>query len=452
MVPVFLGAIGFNNYAFWLVLNAIVLMIRSLSLGQLHYISNLINLNYHTRKNIDKELLSGQGANILCISVQIIIGLAVSFPQILSVFSSFSVSYLVAAHAQSSFIFLLLSRIIFQYTNLYLLRLFEPLGKINLTIKYQFFSDLLDFIVMFIAVYFTGSIFYTCFIVFFFSLLFLIYIYFFVKKNVTFNIPLFKGINYFESFLIVKGAIFLTFSFIIEKIYEVGLNLVVVRTYATQILPQFTTNRVMSNFLYRISDVMVKPLFPGIQKEFTLNNERYILENMITFWRLSNAVLIAGITLGMPFFFGLYSFWTDNTLKFNIDLICYLFMAIAFQNYSMIFIEFFKKTNLSKQILTANSIKVGLTIGGIFLFGYLGNIPGLGIAMVIGEIVSLLYILKVITTSFKTNYAVKAFLTNLLPVIIFSIALVLYIYTQNYILLVLCNSLALVYIYKSKNI
>ncbi|MXN91962.1 hypothetical protein GR160_12075 [Flavobacterium sp. Sd200] len=451
IVPVFFAAIGFNDYAFWLVLSAIVLMIRSLNLGQLHYTSNLINLNYHYKKNIDSELRSGQGANIIWILIQVIIGLAVSFPQVLAFFSNFSVNYLVSSWAQYSFILLLFSRIIFQYTNLYLLRLFEPLGKINLTIKYQFFSDLIDFAALLIGIYISGSIFYSCLIVFVFSLVFLVFIYLFVKRNVPFTVPVFKGINYYESFLIVKASMYLTFSFVIEKIYEVGLNLVVVRTYATQVLPQFTTNRVMSNFLYRVSDVMVKPLFPAIQKEFTLNNERYVLSNMVTFWRVSNAVLIVCITLGMPFFFDLYKFWTGNKLELNMGLICYLFIAIAFQNFSMIFIEFFKKTNLTKQMLTVNIIKVSLTVSGIFLFGFINNVPGLGIAMIMGEVVSLVYVFKVVMNSFKTNYVLKIFIGNLLPVVIFSISLALYIYLQNYALLLMCNFLAILSIYKFKH-
>ncbi|KGO87430.1 hypothetical protein Q765_07125 [Flavobacterium rivuli WB 3.3-2 = DSM 21788] len=446
IVSVFIATVGKHDYAFWLVLSAIVLMIRAINLGQLHYTSNLVNLNYHIKQDISKELLSGQGANILFMLAQILLSIVIAYPPVLSFFSNFDITYITSIHAQYSFVLLVFSRVILQYISLYLLRLFEPIGKIQVSIKYQVIGETLDFLVIVAAIYFTKSIFYTSLALFFFSILFSGYIYYYVKKNVPFAIPFLKGVNFRDSLLVIRQSATLTFSFIVEKIYEVGLNLVIVRAFATSALPQFDTNRKMSNAFYRVSNVLVTPILPSIQKEFTLKNENYILDKMTVFWRFSNAMLLLCVTAGMPFFLDIYTKWTSNKIDFNLNLICYLFMAIAYQNYSMIFIEFFKKTNLSKQMLVTNVVKVSATILSILVFGYYNNVGGMGIALLLGEVIALAYALIIIIAIFKSRHAVTVFLTNLLPVVLLSLTLLVYTFSLNYLLFLICNSFVLLYI------
>ena len=445
IVPVFIASAGKDDYAFWLVLFAVALMIRAINLGQLHYTSNMVNLNYHIKHDISHELNSGQGANILYIAAQILLSVAVSYPPVLAYFTNSSPEYIVKVYAQYSFLLLVVSRILLQYVSFYLLRLFEPIGKIQVSIKYQVIGETLDFLVIVAAIYFTHSIFYTCLALFVFSVLFSGYIYYYVKKNVPFAIPFIKNIRYKDSLIVIRQSATLTFSFIVEKIYEVGLNLVIVRGFAASVLPQFDTNRKMSNAFYRVSNVLVTPILPSIQKEFTLKNEHYILDKMSVFWKFSNALLLLCVTLGMPFFLNIYTKWTNDEIDFNLNLICYLFMAIAFQNYSMIFIEFFKKTNLSGQMLINNIIKVSVTVLFILLFGHYHYVSGLGIALLLGEVTALIYTLLVIVAVFNSKPAIKIFAVNLLPVLMLSLSLVMYIYLLNYWLLLLSNSLILLY-------
>jgi len=446
IVPVFIASVGKHDYAFWLVLFAIALMIRSINLGQLHYTSNMVNLNYHIKQDISKELMSGQGANVLYMMAQVLLSIIISYPPVLAYFTHTNLKYVIDIHAQYSFILLVFSRILLQYVSLYLLRLFEPVNKIQHSLKYQFIGETLDFLVIVATIYITHSILFTALASFVFAVFFSAYVYYYVKKHVPFSLPFIKDINYRDSFTVIRQSATLTFSFIVEKIYEVGLNLVIVRAFASSVLPQFDTNRKMSNAFYRVSNVLVTPILPSIQKEFTLNNESYILNKMSIFWRFSNAMLLLCVTVGMPFFLKIYTKWTNHVIDFNLNLICYLFMAIAFQNYSMIFIEFFKKTNLSRQMLINNIIKVSTTVAGILIFGYYKNVGGLGIALLLGEISALVYALLVVVAVFKSKPAIKIFFVNLLPAVLLSITLVMYIYSLNYWLLLFSNSLVLLYI------
>ena len=448
LIPAFLSSVGEYDYAFWLVLYSIAFMIRALNLGQLHYTSNLINLNYHIKHDISGELLLGQGANLIFMYVQVFFGLIISFPHILTLLSGFPVSYLLAVNAQYSLILLVVSRIIFQYVNLYLLRLFEPVNRIQTSIKFQTLGDLLDFIVVVAAIYFTHSIFYTCLILLVFTMLFAGYVYYFVKRNVPFTIPFLKNVDYRKSLSILKSSSVLTFSFIVEKIYEVGLNLVIVRAYVALVLPQFNTSRTMSNSFFRVSNALVIPLLPGIQKEFALGNEHYILNRMIAFWRNTNVILLLSITAGMPFFGYIYKIWTGNKMDFDVNLLCFLFMAIALQGYSIMFYEFLKKTNASKQILISNIIKVVVTVAAIFIFGRHNMIKGLGISLFLAELFTLVYVFLVMMAIFKDKAAYKTFFKGLIPVVLFVISLVIYMATLNYWIFLVINIITLAYILK----
>lgn len=445
LVPVFLTTVGKDKYALWLILYTIALMIRSLNLGQLHYTSNLVNLSYHIKQDITTELSLGQGANIICMSFQFLLGITVSFPVILNLFSNLPVDYLISSNAQYSLALLVFSRVIHQYVTLYLLRLFEPIGKIQTTIKYQTIGEVIDLGVTAAALYVTHSIAYTSAATFLFSIFFLVWMYVYVGKNVPFTLLLYKNIDYKGSVKVIRQSSLLTFSFIVEKIYENGLNLVIARAYTASILPQFDTNRKMSNAFYRASNVVVAPILPGIQKEFTLKNEKYILDKMMVFWRFSTAMFILCVTIGMPLFSIIYTKWTGNTIRFNVNLICYLFMAIAFQNYSLIIIEFFKKTNLSKQMLITNIVKVSITIICLFLFGYYGLVSGLGGALLIGEIIAIIYILLVMVALFNASSAIRVFVSGLIPVVLVSISLMVYMNILNYKLFFACNALILLY-------
>ena len=448
LIPAFLSSVGEYDYAFWLVLYSIAFMIRALNLGQLHYTSNLINLNYHIKHDIGGELLLGQGANLIFMYIQVLLGVIVSFPHILTLLSGFPVSYLIATNAQYSLILLVISRVILQYVCLYLLRLFEPVNKIQTSIKFQTLGDLLDFITVVAAIYFTHSIFFTNIIVLVVTIIFAGYVYYFVKKDLPFAVPFLKGISYKKSFTIIKSSSVLTFSFIVEKIYEVGLNLVIVRAYTALVLPQFNTSRTMSNSFFRVSNALVIPLLPGIQKEFALSNENYILNKMVVFWRNANIILLFSITAGMPFFSYIYVKWTGNKMDFDLNLLCFLFMAISLQSYSVMFYEFLKKTNASRQILISNVIKVVITVAVIFIFGRYNIIKGLGIALFAAELITLVYVFLVMMAIFKDKAAYKTFLIGLIPVILFSLSLVLYMSTLNYWIFFVVNILILAYILK----
>jgi O-antigen/teichoic acid export membrane protein len=451
LVPVFIFTVGSYGYSFWLILSTIVTLVTALSLGHLHYSSNLINISYHKKGDVDNEFLKIQGANYIYIVLQLLLGVILSFTPVLSLVSSFPVNYLEANHAGYAFLFLLIGKIIYQYCGLFVLRLFEPIGRINTTLKYQAIGDMVDFLAILTMIFATHSIFYTCIAVFISNVSFSVIMMVYVSRKAPFKLTLKKS-NFADSHRFIKTSFSLNASFLIEKVYETGLNLIIVRVFSPAILPVFTTSRILTNIFYRICTVMVVPLFPDIQKEFALNNYSYIIDKMKVFWTVLSLFIIICISIGLPLLPYIYSIWTSNKLSFNIQLICLLFMAVSFQNFGMIISEFFKRTNFSRQILIFNTIKSVITIAAIVAFGNAAYLPGLGVALLLGELLCVIYSMGVLRGIFKNNVTLNVLLSYMLPIVLFCASLLFYIWILNYWLFLFCDLIIIIIcMYKNDN-
>jgi hypothetical protein len=451
LVPVFIITVGSYGYSFWLILSTIVIMITALNLGHLHYSANLLNFIYHKKEDVGQEMVKIQSASLIYGLLQLLVGICICYPPVFSYISGFPENYIRLNNTGIAFILLLAGKFFLQYTSAFTLRLFEPVGRINTTLKYQAIGEAADLAATIITIYFTRSIFYTCLVVFLVNIAFTILTTIFVSNNVPFNIAHDKGLRFTNPLSMLRGSFVLNTSFLVEKIYEAGLNLIVVRVFGTAVVPLFTTSRVLTNIFYRICTVMVVPLFPVIQKEYALDNQDSIISKMKVFWSLLSMALIVCITIGMPLLPYIYNLWTHNKLEFNLSIICFLFMAVSFQNFGMIINEFFKKTNLSKQILTFNVLKCVITIATLSLFGYYSYLAGLGLALFIAEMVCAFYSILILIGIFKNKISVRVIATYLVPVILFCLSLSFYLYKENYWLFLLFNS-AILFFTRKKDI
>jgi hypothetical protein len=448
LVPIFIVSVGEYGYSFWIILSTIVTLLTALNLGHLHYSSNVINITYHLKGTIEKEIKRIQGANYLYVTLQLIIGVLLSFTPVLSLVTSFPANFIQQNYSGIGFLLLLTGRIFLQYSGLFLLRLLEPVGRIETTLKFQAIGEIVDFAAVASAIFFTGSILLTCIAAFVANLLFTIGMLIFVSKIVPFKIFLHK-VNIPDALQFMKNSFSLNSSFLIERAYDTGLNLVIVRLFNTSVLPVFTTSRVLTNIFYRICWVIVIPLFPDIQKRFALKDSEYVIEKIKLFWSFVSVFIIFSVTVSLPFLPYIYSVWTHNKLGFNIYIVCFLFMAVSFQNFGMIINEFFKKTNFSKQILILNTIKSLVTISAIVLFGSVDYEQGLAIALIFGEFLCLVYSIHVLINIFKEQINWAIAISYFIPVLLFCLSMVIYLWELNYWVFFTINTLIIIF-YMSK--
>ena len=434
-MPFFLTAVGGNAYSFWLLLNTIAILIAALSLGHLHYCSNYLNLAYHKGIDMKAEFKAANSSNYTYLLVQIVLAGVLCYPPVLSFFSGFSQSYIIIEHGILCLLLLFGGRFVAQYISLFVLRLMEPLGLIKETLKYQTIAEFIDFTFTLVAIMATHSILYTTAAVFIANVSFGSIALLYVKKKVPYAISYFKITPWQQSVRFLRSSGFLNGSFMVEKVYDSGINLVVVAFFNTAALPVFYTTRVLSNVFYRFSITMILPLFPEVQKHYALKEYANILATIKKFWAFSGFIIIALIAVGMPLIPRIYSIWTKNELQFDIRLMGFLFMGVLFQNFATIVYEFYKKTNLSRQMLLLNVIRVSAMVLFIMVFGAHLYLPGLGVSFFIAETVCACYCLYQLSGVLKGQHILNSASPFLLPVVIFSISLGLYVVHLNYLVL-----------------
>lgn len=429
LVPVFIMALGGKGYSTWLLLFSLVSFVNALASGFLHYSCNLINISYHAGKNIQSLVYSVVRSTVWIVLIQLVLGFGLSSLPLLSLFVNLDLAYLNASNASSAFLFLLGGRLFYQYNTGFVLRLFEPSGNIKETLKFQFFSDFSDVIATAVLVYFTRNLLYTCAGLFVVNAITFCFSVVYVNRKTHFFS--FKGVSTVEGGLI-KKSLGLNAGFFIEKMYDSWLNILVSHFFGPVLVPVFNTTQKLVNIFYRLSYMIVQPLFPAIQKYFAVNDYALVSALIRKHWRISIVIIIASVTAAIPIIPALYRFWTGNVLEFDEALLSYLFMGILFQNFVFVISEFLKKTNFSRQFMVYSIIRAGTTILFMWIFSCYKYMPGIGESIAIAELVCMFYMLWVFSR--KAIFLPQTF-WYLGHVLIYCGLLLIYVFIRNYLVL-----------------
>ncbi|MDR0606128.1 MAG: hypothetical protein LBG80_17750 [Bacteroidales bacterium] len=442
LVPLILLAVGKDTYSIWLVLMALVNMVRAINVGQLNYSSNVINMNYAINKDITSQVELAKNANIIMGGIQLIIILILMIPDLLSFLLRESCQTVLDFHLSHSLLFLATSFILYQYCSLFLLRMFEPIGKINITIKYQTIGEFIDFVSTAMFFFMTKSILWTAIGTFISMSIYCVFIIAVVYKNIPFA-PKFRDlIDITNGFCNIKKSFILTISFLIEKLNDIGLNLFVTRSYNTQTVPLFNTLKTVTNSTMRISYAMVIPIMPEMQKYY-VKKEGYKMQSIIyKYWMVSTIVILITITVLCPFIPKIYTIWTVGKIEYNNILMFYLFLAVIVQSLAMIVVEILKKTNLIRRILFYNVLKVVTVIAILFTGGFLHKVEYIGIALLSGEVLALAFIFVTVEKRVMPPFAIIALQT--VAIGLFATAFYLYINAiVSYLLFILATLLTI---------
>lgn len=431
LVPVFISALGNDGYGAWLLLFSAASFINAFGSGFLHYSCNIINISYHAGNNIKALVSNIIKAIVQIVVLQAVLGLALSSVQLLSVFVNLDVHYLATHNASSAFLFLLGARLFYQYNLGFVLRMFEPSGHIKDTLKFQFFTDFIDLIATAVLVYATQNLLHSCIGIFAVNALLLVISVIYVQRRTGFFSL--RAATAGSSGLI-KKSFGLNAGFFIEKVYDSWLNLLVSHFFGPALVPVFNVTQKLVNVFYRLSYMLVQPLFPDIQKQFGLRNFAFVSQLIVRHWRILLSVIMASVTVSIPFLPWFYKRLTGNALAFDLSLLLFLFMGILLQNFIFIIGEFFKKTNFSRQFMIFSVLRVGSTISLMWVFSVVGYTPGIGASMALAELICVVYALYIFTNKVVVIRQMYYYLGF---VICFCALLLLYMVTRSYMLLLL---------------
>ncbi len=443
LVPFFLSGVGKEQYSLWLIFASIIFLIRAINLGQLNYSSNIININYHLKSDLKEEIAASLGSNFILIFVQILVGVIISMPYFLKIITGFSMDKILEFNSSFVFILLLLTRISHQFFSLFYLRLLEPLGKISKKIKYDAIGEFVDIIATMLLIFLTKNLLFIALGVLIFNL-----IYFFISYNfLKFQLKSFFvdiKIDFYKSIEVIVNSTSLLLSFIIEKLYENGLNIFITSFYSPLKVPLFSTTRTISNLSMRCSLVISEPLMPNLQKNFSNKDFEGIFDNFIYYWKITFLPILIIFSLLLPFVEDLYVYWTLGEITFNYKLFVWIFLSVFFLNYSSVISQFFRRTNYAKQLIFFNLVKTIVTLTVLYFYGITDNITGAGIAVFAGEFLSSSIIITMIYKIYGKEFFLRIF-KYFLICIVFSINSILFLELKNYVLFIAINFLIIIY-------
>ncbi len=429
LATLFLTAVGKDKYSLWLLLFNAASLITAFGNGFLHYSINYINISYHSGLRVPPLVKSIIKAAIWVILLQLVIGYVMCNPVLLSSFLKVNYSYLTVNQGRLVCLFLLLSRLLHQYSGSFIVRLFEPFGKIRKTMQLQFMLDFFEVIAIAVFIFFTKSLLLTSIAVLAVNTVFFTVMYFYVAKN--------TGLIAFRvheagpsTAVILKKSMGLNTGFLIEKTYENGLTILVSNFFGPAVVPAFNITQKMVNFFFRIASVLMQPLFPEIQKNFATNNFAFINTIIKKYWNFSLLPLMLGIIVGIPLIKVFYPYFTANILHFDLPLLVYLIATVFLQNFTFVMVEFVKKNNFSSQFVLYSLIKLLGTIVFMAIASGLRLNGGPGLGIFAAEIFCSAFALYV----YVKQVHISRLLLYLLPTVLFTIFLAVYGFTGNYLL------------------
>jgi len=392
LIPIFLSFLDKEVYSLWLIVISIVLLIRTMNLGQLNYSSNWININFFNKKDVSLFINNAIGANIILFFLQLLIGVIISLPIVFSTLSGFSVDYLVEKNFTLFFLFLMVSGLSSQLFSLFYLRLLEPLGLISLRIKYDTIREFIEILILIISIILFKNLLFISFFVVVYNLVYTFIVYRLVKYRINIILK-FGKINFGNSVKIILNSMPLLFSFILEKLYENGLIIFISSIFNPLLVPVFATTRTISNLAMRFSLVISEPLMPDLQKDFSNKNDYKLIDNLKYYWRLTFLPILLLFLFLIPFIESLFNIWTINKLDFNLKLFFWIFLSIFFTNYSSVISQYFRRINYAKYLILFNITKTISTIIGLYFINFNNSIETAGIAIFLGELLSCLLLL-----------------------------------------------------------
>jgi hypothetical protein len=441
LVPISIKYVGTEGLASWIIIGTFISVITSTSQGHLFYCSNLISITYYRGDDFNTIIARANRSFLIYAAIQVILGGVLTIPLFFSFLSGFSINHTKLYFLQIAFIIMLPSKIFLQYCMSFLARLFEPVGKISTTYKLQVFGELSTLFATLLGFFVFQNIIYTSVLVSAINIIYGGAIFLFVKNKVPFAISGFLSTAGAEPPLIKKTAI-LNFSFFIERLYDMGLNLFVTNFFSVAVLPLFTTMKTISNSLYRFITILLYPLYPEIQRYFSFSDKSFLNNLMDRYWNILLPFFVFFITIITPFLPAIYRLWTKNEMEFNMSFMLFLFISVCFQNFGFVITEYLKRTNDSVPMMIFNIIKSSSAIICIIIFGYFKLVYGLGIAIAVAELLGLAYLYNFVS-EFKNHKNTKPYLIRLL---IFCFAIIIYLLTGKYILFATINTILLVLI------
>ncbi len=191
----------------------------------------------------------------------------------------------------------------------------------------------------------------------------------------------FGGHNFLKSLAVA-------FREVLMQLRQQGIRLLLAPIAGVVALANFTTTRTLSNIMLQGINTIANPIEPELLK-FIREREQSKVNYTIAFWYFVMLAISPFIVVSqaiMPF---VYTIWTKGKMAFDPLLYATCVASVLFFCLSQPFISIVRGHNLLKIQLFISSLCGLLVVGAVFVFVRLWGLVGVGAALAVTEIISL---------------------------------------------------------------
>ena len=151
LVPIFISVWSEESYSFWIIIMSFQVLLQTLNLGYVQYLGNKINLKFHENPEFSfKTFGEGIGITSFIFLIQIICSLLFLFDYPLSILLGIPLPRVEFVEINLA-LFIFMTFCTFNHIVLRLFtRLFEPLGKVDISAKIGVITNFFELLIMFI--------------------------------------------------------------------------------------------------------------------------------------------------------------------------------------------------------------------------------------------------------------------------------------------------------------
>lgn len=451
LVPIFISVWSEESYSFWIIIMSFQALLQTLNLGYVQYLGNKINLKFHKNPEFAfKTFGEGIGITSFIFLIQIICSLLFLFDYPLSILLGIPLPSIEYEEINIA-LFIFMTFCTFNHIILRLFtRLFEPLGKVDISAKIGVLTNFFELLIMFVGLS-LFNIELSDFLILLGSYYFLssgfILFYTFINLPHFFkyiSIPTLKKI--YNEYLLSSGFLFTN---ILEKINNESLPLIISFFLNLTFVPIYYTIRILSNIIITAGDLFLGLLIPDMQKFFVTKKGDNLIRVCNTYWFFLGLIINLGVLIVFPFAEDFFNFWVKSKLKFNQTLFTYLIINALIVIHGNVFLYFIKSINNTKQIFSITILKTLIFYFSIIMLEK--NISSIGLALIFSSIYTYTLFLNFLVAkkvksfgfnNYNINYLLGAF-----PFLISILYLITWIYFDGIIVVTLLIFFLLIYYY-----
>jgi O-antigen/teichoic acid export membrane protein len=344
LIPFFIKFWGAAYYGEWLTLTIIPSFLALSDFGFGSAAANTFLLNYASGKEEEAANISKTGSRILSLLIGIAIALSVLIVLLLGHYNLFNNSLITKTDAINAIIFLLASKIINFYQQLYE-AYFRAARRANLSIHFQTFISLIN-IIAGIFVLFGGGKVVTFALTSFCISLILNPIYIYYAKSLLGLHHKHKG-KFVKSE--VKNLLHKGFGYFLAPIWQAvffqGCTLIVRVVLGPTAVTIFNTVRTIIRSSSQAFSMIITSVYPDFQYEIGAGNSKKA--KIIFLDLLGTNIILAFLSIFFLSFFGrsIYNIWTHKALHVSLDIWLVFVSSIIFYSLWFTFSFIFEALN-----------------------------------------------------------------------------------------------------------